>query len=664
MSIPIDPTKLRFGSVCSGIEAASCAWNELGWRAAWFSEIEPFPCELLKQRFPDVPNYGDMTALPERILSGEIEAPDILCGGTPCFVAGTMVLTQDGYKPIENIAVGDMVMTHKGRLRKVLRTGSKLAEVGTLKMVGHKGFTCTPNHPFLSVLKKDREPIDENAPFDWIDAKDLPGRQWCSPVRYEKTLCSFRSPKLTNLKDLLYFAGFYVGDGYIRGWTGKTKKAVVLCLNEAKLNLFRARFPHLCGTVTSNGTSLKVTIYDTALANWLTDNFGELAHQKKIPSWLYGSKHLSEFVTGYLLTDGCSQGNRLSFSTTSKALAYGICDLLNLSGLTASTKYIEVKPKKTIEGRTVNQRPWWQIRGFENSRKSRYANGYLCRTVQSYEQSNSTSQVFNLEVEEDNSYIAEGAAVHNCQAFSVAGKRLSLDDARGNLSLVFCQIADAIDAVRTRLRYPPHIIFWENVPGVLNTKDNAFGCFLGELTGASTALKSDAGRWPCAGFVAGPKRTLAWRTLDSQHFGVPQRRRRVFVIASAREDFDPSEILFESDGLFGDSAKSGSEGEETTRTALQNPSTSSEGCRRNVALPYSDDGKVPTVTSKWAKGYGGPTTGNECSNMIIENVQPTMLHSVAPTLTSGSGTRHFSGNQEIFSGKFFVFQPTKDDDEK
>ena len=76
--------KLRFGSVCSGIEAASVAWNPLGWEATWFSEIEPFPCALLAHHYPNVPNLGDMTTLPSRILSGEVEAPDILCGGTPC----------------------------------------------------------------------------------------------------------------------------------------------------------------------------------------------------------------------------------------------------------------------------------------------------------------------------------------------------------------------------------------------------------------------------------------------------------------------------------------------------------------------------------------------------------------------------------------------------
>ena len=75
---------MRFGSVCSGIEAASVAWHPLGWKAAWLAEIEPFPSAALAHHYPKVPNYGDMTKLPARIASGEIEAPDVFCGVTPC----------------------------------------------------------------------------------------------------------------------------------------------------------------------------------------------------------------------------------------------------------------------------------------------------------------------------------------------------------------------------------------------------------------------------------------------------------------------------------------------------------------------------------------------------------------------------------------------------
>ncbi len=71
---------MRFGSVCSGIEAASVAWNPLGWEAAWFAEIEPFPCSVLAHHYPNVPNLGDMT----KFKDWPDAAIDLLCGGTPC----------------------------------------------------------------------------------------------------------------------------------------------------------------------------------------------------------------------------------------------------------------------------------------------------------------------------------------------------------------------------------------------------------------------------------------------------------------------------------------------------------------------------------------------------------------------------------------------------
>jgi DNA (cytosine-5)-methyltransferase 1 len=154
-----------------------------------------------------------------------------------------------------------------------------------------------------------------------------------------------------------------------------------------------------------------------------------------------------------------------------------------------------------------------------------------------------------------------------CQAFSVAGLRKSLGDARGNLSLTFCEIADAIDQVRLIQQSHPSIVFWENVPGVFNTKDNAFGCFLGALAGEDDALVPPGGRWTNAGFIDGPQRAVAWRVLDAQYFGVAQRRRRVFVIASARDDFDPAAVLFEFEGLRRDTAPSREKGQGFARTA-------------------------------------------------------------------------------------------------
>ena len=74
---------MKYGSVCSGIEAASVAWHDLGWEPQWFSEIEQFPSEVLKHRFPDVPNLGDMTQLTQNPTFNE-QSINLLVGGTPC----------------------------------------------------------------------------------------------------------------------------------------------------------------------------------------------------------------------------------------------------------------------------------------------------------------------------------------------------------------------------------------------------------------------------------------------------------------------------------------------------------------------------------------------------------------------------------------------------
>lgn len=136
-----------------------------------------------------------------------------------------------------------------------------------------------------------------------------------------------------------------------------------------------------------------------------------------------------------------------------------------------------------------------------------------------------------------------------CQAFSIAGLRNGLADERGQLTLAFVDLVNAIDEKRREQGKSPVIVVWENVPGVFSSKDNAFGCFLAGLAGESCALESPGKRWSNAGYVLGPERAIAWRVLDAQFFGVAQRRRRVFVVATARGDIDPAKILFESKGL-------------------------------------------------------------------------------------------------------------------
>lgn len=474
---------IKFGSVCSGIEAASMAWNSLGWQASWLAEIEPFPSAVLKHHYPDTPNYGDMTLLPEMVLRGEIEAPDVLVGGTPCFTKGHLVLSETGYVPIEELRPGDKVITHKGRLRRIVRVGSKLAEVGELRGVGiREPIVSTKGHPFLSVHYRNQNTkrnglyakVEHVGSPEWIAAKDMPGRQWCALTEYEAfDDCTVESSKFMP-KEAMYIAGMYVGDGYIREWKGKNKKAVVLTINPDKYKRLIEVIGDVTHTAAIEKSVVRVTFCDTKFAEWLNREFGRLSPLKKIPAWVYGSEYKSEFLRGYLDADGCLSEDKVSVSTTSRSLAYGVSDLLNSEGYVASVGFIKTPDQCVIEGRAVNQRDYYIVQAYplRLSRKARVKHSLLLRTVRSFNQTG-IDTVFNIEVEDDHSYVVNGAIVHNCQSFSVAGMREGLSDERGQLTIKYVELANAIDTIRRRDGKDECIIVWENVPGILNSKDNA-----------------------------------------------------------------------------------------------------------------------------------------------------------------------------------------------
>ena len=143
-----------------------------------------------------------------------------------------------------------------------------------------------------------------------------------------------------------------------------------------------------------------------------------------------------------------------------------------------------------------------------------------------------------------------------CQDMSVAGKRAGLDGSRSNL---FYEAVRIIKEMRcaTNGRYPRYIV-WENVPGAFSSnKGDDFRCVLESVCQIKdeTAVVSQPDKWFPAGEILGDDFSVAWRVLDAQYWGVPQRRKRIFLVA----DFAgrrAGKILFESEGLSGYSAQS------------------------------------------------------------------------------------------------------------
>jgi DNA (cytosine-5)-methyltransferase 1 len=130
-----------------------------------------------------------------------------------------------------------------------------------------------------------------------------------------------------------------------------------------------------------------------------------------------------------------------------------------------------------------------------------------------------------------------------CQAFSLAGWKQGLDDYRGNLTLKFVDIVNENDRIRSKQGLQQSLVLWENVEGVLRDKTNAFGCFLASLAGFESEIEIT--KWPSAGVLHGPTRNIAWRVLDAKYFGLPQQRRRLYVLAGGK-NFYPEQILFET----------------------------------------------------------------------------------------------------------------------
>jgi DNA (cytosine-5)-methyltransferase 1 len=249
------------------------------------------------------------------------------------------------------------------------------------------------------------------------------------------------------------------------------------------------------------------------------------------------------FLSGYLAADGCKKKNGYAFSTVSKKLAIGGVMLAASLGYGASCGFYKPKNGKTsqIDGRMIVNNGGYICSIYDRPRSAVISSGIHWGRAKSCEPTNSVQTVYDLEVEGDHSYVADGVIVHNCQGFSIAGKRGGLDDPRSGLAMRFVELLAEIR---------PTWFVWENVPGVFSSEGGRdLASFLGCVSGRSIDVPSRG--WKNSGIIEGIPHaySLAWRTLDAQYFGVPQRRRRVFVVGHLGDWRPPAAVLFERESL-------------------------------------------------------------------------------------------------------------------
>jgi len=230
------------------------------------------------------------------------------------------------------------------------------------------------------------------------------------------------------------------------------------------------------------------------------------------------------------------------------------------------------------------------------------------------------------------------AAGFPCQDFSIAGLRASLSGGRGSLSITGVRLlleAADLGLVRGAVL--------EQVPDVLNTVDNAWGNILGALVGADAALEGleHGGKWPRAGMVAGPRARVAWRILDAQHFGLAQRRERVWAVVDFGNGPDPAAVLFERKGMFGHPSASGQARKDVAGTLDASLGRSrGAGTSPGAVVPDGTQRRpsVDVASTLLAQGNasGGDrppgTTVDTCNTLLVAS------HDVSPSLRAQAQT--------------------------
>lgn len=704
-------TKMKLGSLFDGIAGFPLVASWYGIEPVWASEIEK-PCiRITKKHFPNMKHLGDIT----KIHGDQIEPVDIITGGSPCFPAGTMVLTNQGYIPIENIQVNDVVLTHKGRWRKVTAVGSREAETFLLK--GNVTIETTSNHPIYSAdIKRSYARLENGrrtnrkilvANGQWTNAENMKGRQWATPVRTELLPIPFTvktesnqkpMPKLNN--DFWYFVGRWIGDGWVRNGFRKEKPngngygTIYICDSHDKED----ELTNMVSKISENysiercRTGVKVRFTSQLLCEWLVNNFGKGAMNKTIPGWVLSLsyEHRTALFSGIIDSDGYRKSDTsMKVTSISKQLILGVRMLAESLGYTTSVSYYKRPVKCIIEGRIVNQHDTYSVAICNNkNRRTGIEHGghkwYKCRDVI---KTGETKTVYNISVEEDESYIADSIVVHNCQDLSVAGKqsgiRLKCDNC-GTLvefsdSTQNCPNCGAkLDFTRSGLFMEqiriiremrektnecyPKIVIWENVLGALSSNNgNDFFCVLQEFCKlmAERIPTFRPESWSNAGEILGESCSIAWRLFDAQYWGVPQRRRRIFLVA----DFGgqrAGEILFKSESLHRHLTPSRAPWKRFTSKAESGIGESSRNTER-----YGVDTYNATITDCVSSTLGmncGTSTGR---NGVLEeyDLKPIcvatqqanaeIMTDVCPTLTAANGT---SGN------KPYVVLPESDEE--
>lgn len=452
--------------------------------------------EILKEEYRNGEWYANDI---RRVYARDIPKADCWCFGFPCFVRGTYILTEKGYIPIENVSVGDRVLTHKGRWKTVTSVMQRdNARIWNVNGFGILPTGTTAEHPYY--VTRASEPIEfkpvKGLNDSYYSTMVLPDEE---PNKYSK--------------EIWWIIGRYIADGWrVRRQDRPRGGRIVFAVSDKKREEFEHRLSeaNLHGTYTEERTCGKYHVCNNQLYEYL-GIFGEYAYGKRIPreALCLPREKAEYFYNGYMSGDG--RNDKEEATSTSAAVILGMCIIAQRLGKPVPAVYYTKRDSKcTIEGRECKQRDTYTFRISNKSVKGYYRGRYVCRKLYQPTESDQYETVYNLSVEEDESYIANGAIVHNCQDISVAGKQLGF---QGNRSSLFFRVMYLIGQLKEEDK--PTYLFIENVKNLLSVN--------GGWDFARLLIEMEQGGYDAE-----------WQVLNSKDFGVPQNRERCFIIGHLR----------------------------------------------------------------------------------------------------------------------------------
>ena len=539
----VDLTGYKFIDLFCGIGGFHQALHKMGATCVLACDIDK-ECRIVYKDNYGIEPVSNVKDIDEKTMDDF----DILCAGFPCFVAGTQTLTNNGYKNIEDVQLTDMLLTHTGKFQNIVNLQRKIytGDMYDFDLKYHPELiTATEEHPFYvreqkktwnSSLKKYNYTYEEpewkiasklnmNDYFGMVinDKEIIPEFTFDNIINQHKT--EKIKIKLDNL-DYWFVMGYLVGDGWVEDTCkpdGRSMHKIRFAINNKDEDEVFERINRVIPITDKNCDTGKCKKFGCSNFIWfnILKKFGKYAHGKLIPEWVHDApkEFIQEFINGYMKADGCIKDNVLQITTVSPNLAYGLQRLyLKLGHIFSINKCIRPKTY-IIEGRTVNQKDTYCVRGIlERERKvSSFIEGNYVWYAPFKITKRETSQtpVYNFEVETDNSYIVENVCVHNCQAFSNGGKKKCFDDERG---LLFDEI------VRIAKAKKPRFMFLENVKHILKVSN-------GEVI---EYIKNK---------IASIGYTLQLFQISPHNYGIPQQRERVYFVCVRNDIYNGTDIV-------------------------------------------------------------------------------------------------------------------------